>query len=163
MPPVDTPRTSSMPNQITKKQAVTTIAGSARRNVIEVLSTSAPLVNAPMITPSSSAATRNAAALRVSRVWAPDSAVRRWMIATSSGGHTTYAPCSAQPIRKGVNDGEKARIQEPRAVTAVEISSTLRCPRKSEERSGGEECVRTCRYGWVRYHKKKKKKNNKKT
>src|SRR3546814_12745856 len=117
-----------MPNQITKKQAVTTIAGSARRNVIEVLSTSAPLVNAPMITPSSSAATRNAAALRVSRVWAPDSAVRRWLIATSSGSHTTYAPCTAQPHRKVVNAGAKGRIQEPRAWKAVGDGSTLGCP-----------------------------------
>ena len=77
------------PNQTTTKQIVTAIAGSVSNVVIEVASTSAPLVTAPRITPSSRAATRKAAERRVSRVWAPESAVRRWMMLTSRGSQTT--------------------------------------------------------------------------
>ena len=128
MPPVARPGTSSMPNQITTKQIVTAIAGSISSTVIEVDSTSAPEVRAPMITASSRAPTRTAAERRVSSAWRPVSAVRRWMIATSSGSHTTYAPWIAQPIRNVVNDGANARIHDPSAVIAVEISSTLRWP-----------------------------------
>ncbi len=80
---------SAIPNQTTAKQAVTAAAGTISTTVIDVPSTMAPLVSAPTITPSSRAATRNAAALRVRRVWAPLSAVRRWMMLTSSGSQTT--------------------------------------------------------------------------
>ena len=78
-----------MPNQITTKQIVTAIAGSISSTVIDVDSTSAPEVSAPMITASSSAPTRIAADRRVSSACRPVLAVRRWMIATSSGSHTT--------------------------------------------------------------------------
>jgi hypothetical protein len=78
-----------MPNQITKKTAVTTIAGSASRKPIDVASTRAPEVSAPMITASSRAPTRMAAARRVSSACRPVSAVRRWMIAISRGSQTT--------------------------------------------------------------------------
>ncbi len=66
-----------MPKRIRKKQTVTTIAGSISTTVIEVLSTIAPLVSAPMMTDSSSAPTRIAAERRVSRFWRPLPAVRR--------------------------------------------------------------------------------------
>lgn len=59
------------------------------------------------------------------------------MIATSSGSHTTYAPCSAQPTRNVENDGAITRIQEPSAVTAVESSSTRLCPTRSPRRDSG--------------------------
>ena len=135
MPPVARPGTSSMPNQITTKQIVTAIAGSISSTLIEVDSTSAPEVRAPMITASSRAPTRMAAERRVSSAWRPVSAVRRWMIATSSGNHTTYAPWIAQPIRNVVNDGANARIHDPSAVMAVEMSSTLRWPMRSPSRA----------------------------
>lgn len=89
MPPVARPGTSSIPNQITTKQTVTTMAGSISRTFIEVDSTRAPDVSAPTMTASSSAPTRMAAERRVRRAWRPVFAVRRWMIATSSGSHTT--------------------------------------------------------------------------
>ena len=89
MRPVATGSVSATPYQTAAKQSVTATAGSASTTVIEVLSTIAPLVSAPTMTPNSSAATRNAADRRVSRAWAPVSAVRRWMMLTSSGSHTT--------------------------------------------------------------------------
>ena len=135
MPPVETPGRSSMPTRITKKQIVTATAGSASSTVIEVDSTSAPDVSAPMMTASSSAPTSTAADRRVSSPWRPVPAVRRWMIATSIGSHTTYAPWRAKPIRNVVNDGAKARIHDPSAVTAVESSSTFLCPTRSPSRA----------------------------
>ena len=75
--PPAVPGSRSMPNRIRKKQTVTTIAGSISTTVIEVLSTIAPLVRAPMITDSSSAPTRIAAERRVRRFWRPLPAVRR--------------------------------------------------------------------------------------
>ena len=65
--PPDLPGSRSIPKRIRKKQTVTTIAGSISTTVIDVLSTMAPLVRAPMITASSSAPTRIPAARRVSR------------------------------------------------------------------------------------------------
>ena len=59
------------------------------------------------------------------------------MIATSSGSQTTYAPCTAKPIRNVVNDGAKARIHDPSAVSAVEISSTFLWPTRSPRRASG--------------------------
>ena len=135
MPPSARPGMSSIPNQITTKQMLTAIAGSISSTVIEVDSTSAPDVRAPMMTASSSAPTRIAAERRVRRPWRPVFAVRRWMIATSSGSHTTYAPWIAHPIRNVVKDGANARIHDPSAVIAVEISSTLRCPIRSPSRA----------------------------
>ena len=52
-----------------RSTSVTTIAGSISSTVIDVDSTRAPEVSAPMITASSSAPTRIAAARRVSRSW----------------------------------------------------------------------------------------------
>ncbi len=98
-------------------------------------STSTPLVTAPMMTASSSAPTRIAAPRRVSSCWRPESRVRRWMIAISSGSHTTYAPWIAQPIRKVVKSGAKASHHEPSAVTAVETSSTVLWPTRSPSRA----------------------------
>ena len=135
MPPEDSPGASSMPARITKKTAVTTTAGSASSRFMSNVSTSSPLVTAPMITASSSAPTRTPAPRRVSSSWRPESRVRRWMIAISSGSHTTYAPWSAQPIRKVQNDGAKASIHEPSAVTAVESSSTFLWPIRSPSRA----------------------------
>ena len=66
-----------------------------------------------MITASSSAPTRIAAARRVSSACRPVSAVRRWMIAISSGSQTTYAPWTAQPMRNVVKLGRER--QHPRA------------------------------------------------
>ena len=63
--------------------------------------------------------------------------VRRWMIATSSGSHTTYAPWSAQPIRNVVKPGATTRIHDPSAVTAVESSSTFLWPTRSPSRASG--------------------------
>ncbi len=57
------------------------------------------------------------------------------MIATSSGNHTTYAPWSAHPMRNVVNDGATTRIHDPRAVTAVESSSTRWWPTRSARRA----------------------------
>ena len=110
---------------MTKNTTVTTIAGSASRKVIDVASTIAPLVSAPMMTASSRAPTRMAAPRRVRSACRPLPAVRRWMIAISSGSHTTYAPWIAQPIRKVVKLGANASTHEPSAVTAVESSSTF--------------------------------------
>ncbi len=135
MPPLDSPGASSMPNQMTTRHAVTTTAGSISSTVIDVDSTRAPEVSAPMMTAVSRAPTRMPAARRVSSACRPVPAVRRWMIATSSGSHTTYAPWSAQPMRNVVNDGANARIHEPRAVTAVEISSTFLWPIRSPSRA----------------------------
>ncbi len=59
------------------------------------------------------------------------------MIAISSGSHTTYAPCTAQPIRNVVNDGANTRIHDPTAVTSVESSSTFLCPTRSPIRASG--------------------------
>jgi hypothetical protein len=66
---------------------VTVTAGSASSTFIDVASTSAP--------------TSTAAARRVSSDCRPVPAVRRWMIAISSGSHTTYAPCTAS--RRGTS------------------------------------------------------------
>ena len=98
-------------------------------------STRIPLVTAPMMTASSSEPTRIAAPRRVSSSCRPESRVRRWMIAISSGSQTTYAPWIAQPIRKVVKPGAKASHHEPSAVTAVEISSTFLCPTRSPSRA----------------------------
>ncbi len=76
IPPPGVPASRSMPKRITKKHAVTTMAGSISTTVIEVDSTIAPLVRAPMMTASSSAPTRMPAARRVSRFWRPVPAVR---------------------------------------------------------------------------------------
>ena len=80
---------AATPNQITTKHRLTATAGMESSAVIPIDSTRMPLASAPAITPSSSAATRNPAARRVSLVCAPVWAVRRWMIEISSGSHTT--------------------------------------------------------------------------
>ncbi len=76
-PAAEVPGRSSIPNQITGMHSVTAIAGSISSTVIDVDSTSAPEVSAPMITASSSAPTRMAAARRVSSPCRPVPAVRR--------------------------------------------------------------------------------------
>jgi hypothetical protein len=58
-----------MPNQITGRTRVTTIAGIISTTVIDVDATIAPDVTAPMITESSRAPTRIPAARRVSWSW----------------------------------------------------------------------------------------------
>ena len=136
-PPVASPGTSSTPNQTSTSTTVVTIAGSISRVVIDVASTSAPEVSAPMITDSSSAPTSTAAARRVSSCWRPVSRVRRWMIATSSGNHTTYAPWRAHATRKVPKDGANATPHEASAVTAVESTSTFLWPTRSPSRASG--------------------------
>ena len=99
------------------------------------VSTSRPLLTAPTMTASSREPTRIAAPRRVSSSWRPDSRVRRWTIAISSGSHTTYAPWIAQPTRKVVKDGANASHHEPSAVTAVETSRTRLWPERSPSRA----------------------------
>ncbi len=120
-----------------KKTTVTTIAGSASKKAIDVTSTIAPLVSAPMMTASSRAPTRIDAPRRVRSAWRPLFAVRRWMIAISSGSHTTYAPWIAHPMRNVVKPGAKTSTHEPSAVTAVDSSSTFLWPTRSPSRANG--------------------------
>ena len=57
------------------------------------------------------------------------------MIATSIGSHTTYAPCSAQAMRKVEKPGASASPHDPSAVTTVESSRTFLCPTRSPRRA----------------------------
>ncbi len=144
MPPVASPGVCWMPSRITKKTIVTTIAGSVSTTPIPTRSTSWPLVSAPTMTDSSRAPTRIAAPRRVRRSRSLSPRSRRWMIATSNGSQTTYAPWRAQPMRKVVKDGATTRIHEPSAVTAVEISSTRWWPIRSASRaSSGTQSAET--------------------
>ena len=71
-------------------------------------------VRAPMITASSSAPTRTAADRRVSSACRPVWAVRRWMIATSSGSHTdvrTLDRPADEERREARREGQDPRAQ----------------------------------------------------
>ena len=77
---------SSTPHQIAPSASVTTTAGTASNAVMPSDSASAPLDSAPTMTPSSRPATSRPAAPRTRD---SEPRVRRWMIATSMGSHTT--------------------------------------------------------------------------